>query len=137
MNTATVGISFPVLWAVAFGGATGSVLRYVVAQWLPRASGAFPVSTLLVNVIGSLLIGVLSRTLSGPGDYTLARAALMVGVCGGFTTFSAFSADFVALVQEGRIWRAAGYVAATVVIGIVAVVAGMAIGDRLVSPRGP
>jgi CrcB protein len=130
MNSAAP-FSLSVLWAVACGGALGSVSRYAIAQWLPRVSGGIPVHTLVVNIAGSFLIGLLARLLSTPGEHTLARAALLIGFCGGFTTFSAFSAEFVALVQEGRAGRAVTYVVTSVLVGVIAVVAGMTTGDRL------
>lgn len=128
-------LSFSMLWAVAFGGAAGSVSRFMIAQWLPRVSGGFPTSTLLVNIGGSFLIGLFARVLNLPGEQAIVRAALMVGFCGGFTTFSAFSAEFVALVQEGRAGRAVLYVVVTVLLGALAVVAGLAVGDRVIGPR--
>lgn len=135
MNTVSP-LSLSILWAVAFGGAAGSVSRYLIAQWLPRMSGGIPVSTLLVNIAGSFLIGILARVLHLPGEHAIARAALMVGFCGGFTTFSAFSAEFIAMVQEGRAGRAVLYIIVSVVVGILAVVAGFAAADRLIGPRG-
>lgn len=136
MNPLPAPLSFIVLSAVAAGGATGSLLRYLLAQWLPRASGAFPVSTLAVNVVGSFLIGVFARMFAAADEHVLARAALMVGLCGGFTTFSAFSAEVVALAQEGRTGRAALYIAVSVVTGIAAVVAGFLVVNRWSTPRG-
>lgn len=126
----TAPFSFSILWAIAFGGAAGSVSRYTISQWLPRVSGGIPFGTFVVNVVGSFLIGMFARALSTPGEHSIARAALLIGFCGGFTTFSAFSAEFVALVEEGHAARATLYVLVSVVVGVIAVVAGIAAGER-------
>ena len=130
----THALSYPLLLAIGVGGASGSMLRYAVSVWLSRAHGAFPMATFLINVGGSFLIGVFARVFSTPDSSPVLRAALTIGFCGGFTTFSTFSAEFVALVQEGRTLRAAAYVAASLITGVLAVFAGLALGDRLVTP---
>ena len=132
MNT----IPFGMLWAIAIGGATGSVSRYLISQWMQRLPGNFPVATFLINVSGSFLIALFARLFSTPESNPVWRAALTIGFCGGFTTFSTFSVEFVTLVQEGRTARACVYVAASVLTGILAVAAGLAVGGRLVTPRG-
>ena len=130
------GVSFPMLWAIAFGGAAGSVSRYLVSTWMTRASGTFPLGTFAVNVAGSFLIAFFARAFSTPDSNPVIRAALTIGFCGGFTTFSTFSAEFVALVQEGRTGRAVLYVVASVLTSVLAVVAGLAVGQRFISARG-
>ena len=90
---------------IAAGGGVGAVLRYAVAGWGQRlGDGVFPVGTLVVNVIGCLLIGVLGAAFAGPHlireEY---RLALMVGVLGSFTTFSTFGAETFALVNAGQL----------------------------------
>lgn len=124
------------LWGIAIGGAAGSVTRYLISMWLVRAHGEFPLATFGINVGGSFLIGLLARVFSTPDSNPVMRAALTIGFCGGFTTFSTFSAELVTLVQEGRTVRAALYVGASVLAGALAVVAGLAVGDRLVTARG-
>ncbi len=124
MNTA---LSAPILLAVASGGAIGSLARYAIGVWLARPTGAFPLSTLLVNVVGSLLIGVFARLFDSPGEHQLLRLALTVGLCGGFTTFSTFSAETLALLQQGKATRAALYVTVSIVAGVLATLAGLAI----------
>jgi CrcB protein len=123
------------LLAIAAGGAAGSVLRYLVQQWFLRLGGTFPAGTLAVNVVGCFLIGVLARAFSTPGSDPLWRAALTIGFCGGFTTFSTFSAEVVTLVEEGRAASAFMYVTASVLVSIAATVAGLALGHRLFVPR--
>ena len=125
MNAA---LSMPMLLAVAAGGATGSVARYVLGTLLMRVSSGFPVSTLLINVAGSFLIGLLARLFDAPDQNQVLRAALTVGICGGFTTFSTFSAETVTLLQQGKAGRAALYVTVSLVLGVLATFAGLAVG---------
>ena len=121
-------LSLPMLLAVAGGGAIGSVARYVIGVVLPRSSGAFPLSTLLINVAGSFLIGLFARLFDAPDDHQVLRVALTVGICGGFTTFSTFSAETVTLLQQGRAGRAALYVTVSLVAGVLATFAGLMVG---------
>jgi len=100
-----------VIWlAVALAGAAGSVLRYAIGLALVRVPLGFPTGTLFVNVLGSFLLGIFARWLSAPSFDPAWRIALTVGFCGGFTTFSTFSAELVSMAQEGRLVRAAAYV---------------------------
>lgn len=105
---------------VALGGALGSVARYACATTAARWLGAaFPWGTLLVNVTGSFAIGLLAVLVAADGRPLLAgdaRAFLLVGVLGGFTTFSSFSLDTLALVRNGAVGAAALNVALSVVL---------------------
>jgi len=125
-------LTTPMLLAVAGGGAIGSVARYVIGVLLLRAGNGFPVSTLLVNVVGSFLIGLFARLFDAPDHNQLLRVALTVGICGGFTTFSTFSAETVTLLQQGKPGRAALYVTVSLVAGVLATFAGLMVGR---SPR--
>ncbi len=125
MNAA---LTIPMLLAVAIGGATGSVVRYVAGVVLLRSQGTFPVSTLVINVVGSFLIGLFARLFDAPDHNQVLRVALTVGFCGGFTTFSTFSAETVTLLQEGKAGRAALYISVSVVAGVLATVAGFMVG---------
>lgn len=114
------------LLLVALGSAVGGTLRFVVGTALaPRAPLAFPSATLLVNVAGSLVLGLVLRDVRAPADLTAARLALAVGLCGGFTTFSTFSLETVRLVQGGAVTRAALYVALSVALSLAAVAVGL------------
>jgi len=106
------------IWYVALGGAAGSVLRLVVSGVVQRATTTgFPSGTLVVNITGSLLLGLLmSFALGGGVMSSTTRALLTTGFCGGFTTFSTFSYETVALLQEGD-WRRAGLSAALSLLG--------------------
>jgi CrcB protein len=114
------------LW-VAIGSALGGVARYAGSGLqLPWLGAGYPWSTLLVNVIGSLAIGALAFAIPADGRAASesARLFLMVGVCGGFTTFSAFSLETLNLARSGAWGMAASYVLASVVLCLVAVAAG-------------
>lgn len=116
------------LLLVALGSGVGGALRFAVGVALaPRAPLAFPTATLLVNVAGSLLLGLLLR---GPAEPSALRLALTVGLCGGFTTFSTFGYETVRLVQGGAAARAAAYVALSVGLSLLAVAAGLALPRR-------
>lgn len=87
--------------AVAIGAALGALLRWVAGLWLNPVWAGFPLGTLFVNAAGGLLIGVALVWLEGrPNEYW--RLFALTGVLGGFTTFSAFSAESLALLQRGQ-----------------------------------
>jgi CrcB protein len=111
---------------VALGGAAGSVGRYLLAAWLAPASTQFPWATLLVNVVGAFAIGAFARLFGAEHD-PLLRLALTTGLCGGFTTFSAFSVETLTLLQQGRAGRAALYVGLSLVLGLGATTLGFAV----------
>ena len=107
---------------VFLGGGTGSVLRYLVGLWI--GSSAFPWATFAVNAVGSLAIGLFGGWASRFGWGETLRLSLTVGLCGGFTTFSTFSKESLALAEAGR-WSAfAAYAFGSIVIGIAAVALG-------------
>jgi CrcB protein len=108
--------------AVALGGAAGSVLRYWLGLALLGASTAIPVNTLVINVAGSFVLGAVVATV--PVEQTSTRLLLGTGFCGGFTTFSTFSREIVALAEGGQAARAAGYAAASLVLGVAAALGG-------------
>jgi CrcB protein len=117
------------LW-IGVGGFIGAVARYQLDSLVSRhARSDFPWGTLVVNLSGCFLLGVLFTLSSGRLDaYPSLRPALTVGVVGAYTTFSTFSLQAVRLTEDGQIALAAGYVAASVVVGLVAAWAGMATG---------
>jgi fluoride exporter len=118
-----------VLW-VALGGALGSVARYAVSGIAVRWLGAaFPYGTLFVNVMGSFAIGLLAALVAADGRPSLgadARAFLLVGVLGGFTTFSSFSLETLNLARSGALAPALLNVAGSVVLCLAAVSLGLA-----------
>ena len=113
---------------VALGGALGSMARLWLSLHIGLLTGlAFPWGTILVNIIGSLVIGFVA-TLTGPNGRVVvpvnAQAFVMVGVCGGFTTFSAFSLQTLELARAGRLLDAGANVVLSVVPCLIAVAAG-------------
>ena len=111
---------------IALGGAAGSVLRYLVGGAVQRMSDSgFPVGTMVVNVSGCFIIGVLVRQFLNMQLSPELRALLIVGFCGGFTTFSTFSAETLGLIEGGEYGRAAGYVVLSVTLCLAATLAGM------------
>ncbi len=111
-----------VLAAIAAGGAIGAAARYLVGQQWPTPRGAFPASTLAVNVLGCALIGVLMVLVTEVwSDQRLLRPFLGVGVLGGFTTFSTYAVDTQRLVAGGHAATALLYLAATPIGALLAV----------------
>ncbi|MDT0274470.1 fluoride efflux transporter CrcB [Blastococcus goldschmidtiae] len=104
--------------AAALGGALGALARWGVAEALPYQPGSWPTATLLVNVAGCLLLGLLIGLVDAGSPWL--RPFLGTGVLGGFTTYSAFAVETVQLTDAGRPGLAAGYVAASVLGGVAA-----------------
>lgn len=115
---------------VALGGAIGAVARYATYRAIPAHGPGFPVATVAVNVLGSLVMGLLAALLMrrGGGDYA---PLLLTGILGGFTTFSAFSLDALTLWERGQHGGALIYIIGSVLLSLFAVMAGMAIGRGL------
>ena len=123
----------PVL--IFLGSGSGGLLRYWLGGCIQRWWGPdFPLGTLVVNVSGCLVIGYLATAWSGPvllrEEY---RAAVLIGVLGGYTTFSSFSRETLVLANQGHWGRAAGYVLGSVILSLLAVW----IGSLLASPGTP
>ena len=120
--------------AVALGGSAGSVLRYLIGiatlQWF---GPNFPWGTMFINVSGSLAIGLVGELALGRafGMTNAMRLFLMVGILGGFTTFSAFSLEGLGLMANRSPVVALGYVGGSVVLGLVACYAGIVLGRFL------
>ena len=110
----------------ALGGALGALARWAIAEALPHSPGAWPWSTLLVNLVGCLALGALLAVLLARYPHSpWLRPFLAVGVLGGFTTYSTFAMDVVRLTGSGHPVLAVAYVLASVLGGACAVVAGL------------
>lgn len=111
-------------WVLIFlGGGLGSVFRHALASgvmhWTGRTDpGHFPLGTLLVNVVGCLLIGVAAAWIDGREPV---RSLVIVGILGGFTTYSSFGLDTVRLLEAGEVGKAVEYVLITTAAGLLAV----------------
>jgi len=124
-------------WAVAIGAALGGVARYYLASALQQRLGAtFPWGTLVVNVSGSLLLGVLIRyALATPTVSVEMRALLTTGFCGGYTTFSTYSYETATLLEDGQYGRAGAYALGSVVVALGATFAGFMLARELIALR--
>lgn len=114
---------------VAAGGAAGAVARYLAMAGTARLVGmSFPWATLLVNVLGSLVLGVLVEVFALKWSVSEGvRGLLVVGLLGAFTTFSTFSLDVALLYERGELMAAAAYVVASVILSIGALFVGLAL----------
>jgi CrcB protein len=125
---------------VALGGALGSIARFgcssLIANWFGQT---FPLGTLAINVVGSLIIGFFA-TVTGPDGRMLVpgdiRQFVMVGLCGGYTTFSSFSLQTLTLTQDGEYLRAGFNVVASVILCLGAVWLGYVAAAALNAVRG-
>lgn len=120
---------FATYFWVAVGGGLGSMARFWMAGWVAGLGfSRFPWGTLAINVIGSLVIGVVAGLTLTPERldwHPNVRIFLMVGICGGFTTFSAFSLQVVEMLELGNFGAAVFYVAASVLLCLAATGAGI------------
>ncbi len=114
---------------VAIGGALGSMARFGLGIAVVQIAGArFPWGTLLINVLGSFIIGWFDVLTGEFGRWAVppdARAFVLVGICGGFTTFSSFSLQTMQLLEGGELLLAGAYIAGSVILCLVSVWAGM------------
>ena len=122
-------MNWTVLAAVAAGGAVGSAARYIVTVLIQRTFGTgFPWWTMSVNVTGSFIMGVIVTSIALRWSVgQVGQAFLMIGILGGFTTFSAFSLDVATLVERNATATAGGYVLTSVGLSIGALFGGMAL----------
>jgi CrcB protein len=126
-----------VFLSVAAGGAIGASLRWLVVRWAGHALGlAFPYGTLIVNVAGSLVMGVAAVIMMErfPGSWGRWSPFLMTGVLGGFTTFSAFSLDALFLIERGRNLAAASYIGGSVALSVLGLWAGLTLARGVWGP---
>lgn len=119
-------MSIRLLLLVGIGGFIGSAGRYGMQYWVQtKFPGTFPVGTFLVNSIGSFLIGILFARVSEGALNENYRALLIIGLCGGFTTFSSFSYEIFAMLREGHFFPALSYVVTSVALCLAATAGGV------------
>ena len=117
---------------IAFGGILGTLARYYLQGWVQARTGVFPVGTLAINLIGSLMIGFVIRLATGSTIISPdLRAALTIGFCGAFTTMSTFSYETIALLRDGEYGYAGLYMGGTILGCLAAVIIGTAVANRL------
>lgn len=123
---------------VALGSAVGGVSRYLLGGLIQRLlDTTFPAGTLLVNISGSLLLGsILRYAVETPTVSPEIRALLTIGFCGGYTTFSTFSYEAVAMLEDGEWTRAGLYVVASVLLSLAGTLLGFALARELIVWRG-
>jgi fluoride exporter len=129
------------LLLVAAGGFAGTLARYGLSQAEPTRARAWPWGTFLANVIGAFVLGMLLEALArrGPDEGWRQRIRLLAGTgfCGAFTTYSALAVETDLLVRDARPALAAEYLAATVLLGLLATVLGLFAAGRVRGPAGP
>ncbi|MEU4236156.1 CrcB family protein [Actinoplanes sp. NPDC026619] len=124
----------PVLAAISAGGVLGALARYGIAAAWPHDPGGFPWSTLVINVTGCFLIGVLMVIVTRvTPNQRLLRPFVGVGILGGYTTFSTYIVDIYRAAEAGAPWVALAYLGSTLVGAMLAVAAGSALTSRLVT----
>lgn len=122
-------MSVKYVFAVAAGGAIGATLRYMIG--LIPFRGDFPTATLIINLVGAFVLGVISGVLYSKSSSRTLGLFLKTGVCGGFTTFSTFSLEAVTLIEGGKILLGAAYIALSLVGGLLGVFLGLSLGKAL------
>jgi len=113
---------------IGTGGFIGTVCRYLLSKFVQgRFLSLFPFGTLTVNVIGCFCLGLIISFSEKANIHFERQLFLTTGICGGFTTFSAFSSEALGLMRDGHLWQAGAYILASVVLGILATLAGYSV----------
>ncbi|HXB52414.1 MAG TPA: fluoride efflux transporter CrcB [Rhizomicrobium sp.] len=120
-------MNYPVIAAVAVGGAIGSAARYLIAGWVQSVAWTgFPYGIFVVNISGGLVMGILTELMALKWNVPLEmRAFLTTGILGGYTTFSTFSLDSALLIERGAYASAAIYIVGSAAVSILALFAGL------------
>ncbi|HEY1630036.1 MAG TPA: fluoride efflux transporter CrcB [Rhizomicrobium sp.] len=120
--------------SVMIGGALGSLARYLVSFWALPISRGLPWGTIGINIAGSFIIGFFGTLTLTQGRYPVSenwRLFVMIGICGGFTTFSSFSLQTLDLIRGGAMLRAGANIVASVVLCVAAVALGHLLAAQL------
>jgi fluoride exporter len=127
-------MNFTTCLIIMLGGALGTLSRYLISVLALPISGQLPWGTIIINITGSFIIGFFGTLTLAHGRYPVSdelRLFVMVGLCGGYTTFSAFSLQTLDLLRSGAVGRAALNITLSVVLCILAVAAGHIVGAYL------
>ena len=119
------------------GSAIGGGARYLIGPWIQNRTGAvFPIGTLVINVLGSLIMAFIFRyAMESAAVRPEVRVMLTTGFCGGFTTFSTFSYETVRLIEDGDWHRASWYVALSIAFSVAGAFAGLALAKQVLDFR--
>jgi CrcB protein len=120
-------MKYAVIAWVALGGAIGSAVRYLIADWIQSAAWeGFPFGIFVVNITGGLVMGILTELMALKWNVSLEmRAFLTTGILGGYTTFSTFSLDSALLIERGAYASAVLYIAGSAILSVAALFAGL------------
>lgn len=118
---------------VFLGGGLGAVCRFAVSRFFGFSSSGFPLGTLMANVISCLILGLLLGWIMAKGENQKMMLFLMTGFCGGFSTFSSFSADALKLFEDGQSPMALMYILISVIVCILSILIGMRLFSTLFS----
>ena len=122
---------------IALGGAAGAVARYGLSGWVQAAlNTTFPMGTLVVNLLGSFLLGLSFPLFESLAWSAETRTMVTMGFLGAFTTYSTFSYEAVVLLEGGEWARGGMYIGGSLLLGLVAVVGGMAVASFMLQTRG-
>jgi len=127
-------MSFSTCMLIALGGALGTLGRYALSLLALPISGNLPWGTILINILGSFVIGLFGTLTLSTGKFPVSeswRLFVMVGLCGGFTTFSAFSLQTLDLIRDGSLTRASANIILSVTLCVAAVAVGHVLGASL------
>lgn len=117
--------------AVGMGGFVGSVLRYLISRMEFQRSGNIPINTLIVNVAGAMIIGMIIAYAENYGMNEEKLLFLKVGLCGGLTTFSTFSVETLGFFESGSVLAGTAYALVSVAVSVLGVFAGLKIGGMM------
>ena len=139
LDVLCAGADVRMLSYVGIGAAIGGMSRFLLGSFIQqRTAGDFPMGTLVINVTGSFVLGIIMRyALQTDAMSSEMRALLASGFCGGYTTFSTFSYETAILVKDGEYGRAASYVGSSVTLALVFMFLGFATAQRLFLSRTP
>lgn len=123
-----------VLLLIGAGSFIGGISRFLLTQLVhAKVMSTFPLGTMSVNIVGSFLIGILYALIDRGNVNAEWKMFLITGILGGFTTFSAFSAETFAMMKQGQLFNASAYVVATVVVAVFATMSGFLLQAKLFS----